>query len=85
MTLESLHLPHNVRTIEWALQNDVLAYPSTRVFVTHAGAKSIHEAAYHGTPVVAVPIFGDQPHNAAKVCCSSQVLHPVPDFCDQVG
>ncbi|KAK9840412.1 hypothetical protein WJX74_009488 [Apatococcus lobatus] len=24
------------------------------------------EAAYHGTPIVAVPVFGDQPHNADK-------------------
>lgn len=67
MTVESLQLPPNVRPIPWAPQNDVLAHPQTKVFVTHAGANSIYEAAYHATPVVSLPFFADQPHNAAKV------------------
>ena len=67
MTLKSLNLPPHVRTIKWAPQNDVLAHPSTKTFVTHGGANSIYEAAYHGTPVVALPIFAEQPQNAAKV------------------
>ena len=67
MTLESLQLPKHIRTTKWAPQNDVLAAPSIKVFVTHCGVNSISEAAYHGTPVVAVPFLGDQPHNAALV------------------
>lgn len=67
MTVESLQLPRNVLPIQWAPQNDVLAHPQTKVFVTHAGSNSIYEAAYHATPVVAMPFFGDQHHNAAKV------------------
>ena len=67
LTLESLQLPKHIRTTKWAPQNDVLAAPSIKVFVTHCGVNSINEAAYHGTPVVAVPFFGDQPHNAALV------------------
>ena len=77
MTLESLQRPSHTRHIAWALQSDVLAHSSTKVFVTHAGANSLHEAAYHATLVVAVPFLGDQPHNAAKVAFLSPVRLPV--------
>ena len=67
MTLQSLRLPRHVRAIQWAPQNDVLAAKATKVFVTHCGVNSLQEAAYHGTPIVAVPFLADQPYNAAKV------------------
>ncbi len=67
MTVESLKLPKRVRAITWAPQNDVLAHAGTKVFVTHGGANSLYEAAYNGIPIVALPIFAEQPHNAAKV------------------
>ena len=67
MTLASLKLPKHVRVVKWAPQNDVLAHPGTKVFVTHGGANSVYEAAFHGIPIVALPIFAEQPHNAAKV------------------
>ncbi len=72
MTLGSLELPKHVKAIKWAPQNDVLAAQSTKVFVTHCGVNSIQESAYHGTPVVAVPFLGDQPHNAATVMADLQ-------------
>ena len=31
-----------------------------RVFVSHAGQNSVYETLYHGVPVVAMPICGDQ-------------------------
>ena len=67
MTLASLKLPKHVRAIQWAPQNDILAHTGTKVFVTHGGANSVYEAAYHGIPIVALPIAAEQPHNAAKV------------------
>ncbi len=67
MTVESLQLPKRVRPIKWASQNDVLADRNVKAFVMHGGTHSLYEAAFHATPVVAVPIFGDQIHNAVKV------------------
>ncbi|MFF2373872.1 glycosyltransferase [Streptomyces xiamenensis] len=37
------------------------------LFVTHGGYNSIREAVRTATPMVVVPNFGDQPHNARRV------------------
>ncbi|KAK9826069.1 hypothetical protein WJX74_009969 [Apatococcus lobatus] len=67
MTLKSLDLPSHVRNIDWAPQNDVLAHPAIRAFVTHGGANSLYEAAYHAVPIVTVPQqMADQRENARK-------------------
>lgn len=39
---------------------DVLGHQHTRAFVSHCGVHSINEAAFHGVPVVAVPIQFEQ-------------------------
>lgn len=52
---------------KWLPQYEILAHNNTKVFITHAGLLSCTEAIYFGTPVVAVPIFGDQPQNAKKL------------------
>ncbi|KAJ7392212.1 UDP-glucuronosyltransferase 1-1 [Desmophyllum pertusum] len=48
-------------------QNDLLGHKATKVFFTHGGLNSVLEGAYHGTPMVVLPLFGDQPANAMKV------------------
>jgi UDP:flavonoid glycosyltransferase YjiC (YdhE family) len=40
---------------------------SCGVFVTHAGFSGVREALSAGVPMVAVPLFADQPANAARV------------------
>ncbi|CAL8466391.1 g5927 [Coccomyxa elongata] len=65
-TVASLKLSANVRVVEWTPQNDLLGDPRVRAFVTHGGLNSIYEAAYHGIPVVGLPVFGDQPDNVMK-------------------
>ena len=57
----------NIRFTTWAPQNDVLGLPSLKVFITHAGSNSIHEAAHHGKPVVCIPLLADQFDQAARV------------------
>lgn len=37
-----------------------------KAFVTHAGLLSMFETAYHGVPVVMMPVFCDQDANAAR-------------------
>ncbi|DBB11136.1 TPA: hypothetical protein ACH3X3_006595 [Trebouxia sp. C0006] len=56
----------NIKIINWAPQNDVLGDPAVKVFVTHAGSNSIYEAAFHGKPVVCIPLLADQFDQAAK-------------------
>ena len=40
-----------------------LAHPKVKVFITHGGGLSCQESVYHGVPLIALPIFGDQPKN----------------------
>ncbi len=55
----------NVRVVPWVDQHQALRRAS--VFVTHAGANSVHEAIYHGTPMICRPLFGDQIAMAARL------------------
>lgn len=65
MTTASLRAP-TIKFISFAPQNDVLGHPAVKAFVTHAGSNSIYEAAYHGMPVVCIPLVADQADNAAR-------------------
>ncbi|KAK5645032.1 hypothetical protein RI129_006332 [Pyrocoelia pectoralis] len=57
--------PNNVKLGKWMPQQDILAHPNIKLFVTHGGLLSIIEAVYHGIPIVGIPIFGDQGMNVA--------------------
>jgi hypothetical protein len=50
--------------IPWAPQQDVLAHPAVKVFVSHCGWNGTLETLSNGIPVVAWPMFGDQHPNA---------------------
>ncbi|KAM7432866.1 UDP-glucuronosyltransferase 1-1 [Porites harrisoni] len=60
-------LSPNIKVVEWLPQNDLLGHKDIKAFVSHAGHNSVYESAYHGVPVVAVPLFADQFSNAKKV------------------
>ncbi len=46
------NLPGNVKLSKWLPQQDVLAHPNTKVFITHAGQSSCQESLCHQKPVV---------------------------------
>ena len=57
---EHVNIPGNVKLMEWIPQNDLLAHPKTKLFITHGGNNGQNEAMYHGIPVLVVPLFFDQ-------------------------
>ncbi|XP_052742279.1 uncharacterized protein LOC112052352 [Bicyclus anynana] len=59
--------PKNIYLSKWLPQNDILAHPNVLAFYSHCGMLGTTEAINYGVPMVAMPIFGDQPANAAAV------------------
>jgi N-glycosyltransferase len=57
--------PSTVELARFVPQRALLG--SREVFVTHAGFSGVREALSAGVPMVAVPLFADQPANAARV------------------
>ncbi|KAG0726462.1 UDP-glucuronosyltransferase 2B17 [Chionoecetes opilio] len=60
-------LPSNVRLSKWLPQQDILAHPELRLFITHGGLFSTQEASYHGVSILGIPISIDQHHNMRMV------------------
>lgn len=56
--------PDNVFIGKWLPQDDILAHKNVKLFISHCGLGSLAESKYHGVPIVALPIFGDQEANA---------------------
>ncbi|KAK9596534.1 hypothetical protein V6Z92_003006 [Aspergillus fumigatus] len=56
--------------VEEAPQRAILDHQSVVLFFTHAGPSSANEALYHGVPMVAMAIYGDQIHNSMRLAAA---------------
>ncbi|XP_050729340.1 UDP-glycosyltransferase UGT5-like isoform X2 [Eriocheir sinensis] len=57
-------VPDNVRLSKWLPQQDILAHNNVKVFMSHGGQLSLTESIFHATPLLVLPIFGNQLRNA---------------------
>ncbi|KAJ3641663.1 hypothetical protein Zmor_028148 [Zophobas morio] len=62
-----LDRPKNVVTRKWYPQQDILAHPNVRAFVTQGGLQSTGEAISRGVPLIGMPFMSDQPMNVQKI------------------
>ncbi|XP_021956809.1 UDP-glucuronosyltransferase 1-7C [Folsomia candida] len=60
-------LPAHIYTAKWMPQQDILAHPKIRAFITHGGLLGIQEAICNGVPLIAFPVFAEQDYNANKL------------------
>ncbi|KHJ93688.1 glycosyltransferase family 28 protein, partial [Oesophagostomum dentatum] len=57
----------NIHPMKWIPQEDLLADKRLSLFITHGGANSLMEAMQYGKPVIAIPLFYDQPLNSQAI------------------
>lgn len=57
----------NILFKPWTPQDDILAHPNVKMFVSHGGQGGVVESQYHGVPLLVIPFFGDQNANRESV------------------
>ncbi|RIB26599.1 Glycosyltransferase Family 1 protein [Gigaspora rosea] len=64
----------NIHISKFSPQLAILYHENTKLFLSHGGAGSSHESMYTGTPMLVLPIMGDQPRNAEMLESAGMVL-----------
>ncbi|XP_064628131.1 2-hydroxyacylsphingosine 1-beta-galactosyltransferase-like [Lineus longissimus] len=59
-------IPENVKIVQWMPQNDLLAHPNVKLFITHCGGNGQFEAVNNGVPMLSFPVFAEQEYNAQR-------------------
>ncbi|XP_039757842.1 UDP-glycosyltransferase UGT5-like [Pararge aegeria] len=49
-------LPKNIISSEWLPQQEILAHPNLKAFITNGGGRSLEEAVFYGVPIIGLPI-----------------------------
>ncbi|CAH1399795.1 unnamed protein product [Nezara viridula] len=70
------NLPENIKISKWFSQNDILAHPNLKLFITHCGLLSTQEAIHHGVPMVSIPFWLDQ-HVLTKKLSKKGIVFPL--------
>ncbi|KAG8000767.1 UDP-glucuronosyltransferase [Nibea albiflora] len=60
-------VPKNVKLMKWLPQNDLLAHPKVKVFITHGGIHGVYEGICNAVPMLMFPLFGDQGDNVHRM------------------
>lgn len=68
-------MPHNVLIKKWLPQQDLLAHPNVKLFITQAGLQSTEEAIVNKVPVLGIPFIADQHYNARRYVTLGIGLH----------
>ncbi|KHN78139.1 Putative UDP-glucuronosyltransferase ugt-47 [Toxocara canis] len=57
----------NVYMAKWLPQKQLLGDKRMKAFITHVGLNSLMESIHEGVPLVGIPLFADQLHNAGII------------------
>ncbi|KAL7074204.1 hypothetical protein ACQ4LE_006417 [Meloidogyne hapla] len=75
------NISKNIFLTKWAPQLEILAHPKTKAYITHGGLKrfllkrikifilfkSVREGLCSGVPLIVMPLFAEQAHNAQQL------------------
>nr|XP_057937451.1 UDP-glucuronosyltransferase-like isoform X1 [Doryrhamphus excisus] len=61
------NVPKNVKLMKWLPQNDLLAHPKAKAFLTHGGTHGVYEGVCNAVPMLMFPLFGDQGDNVHRL------------------